>query len=160
MLIESNNNIHGINIFSHYFLYTAYGDETTFSLEDIDSIKNVLEMLGQLDIVSGLRLDLSKYKIAGIRPLKDAKVALCWLKSLDLTKENIKILGVHISYNKKLHDDIHFCSTVKNIYNLIKLSHMRHLSLEGKITTFKSLAISKIVYLTLFTTVPKHITKN
>ena len=117
-------------------------------------------MLGQLDIVSGLRLDLSKYKIAGIRPLKDAKVALCWLKSLDLTKENLKILGVHISYNKKLQDDIHFCSTVKNIYNLIKLSYMRHLSLEGKITTFKSLAISKIVYLTLLTTVPKYITKN
>ena len=46
------------------------------------------------------------------------------------------------------------------IYNLIKLSHMRHLSLEGKITTFKSLAISKIVYLTLLTTVPKHIAKN
>ena len=31
---------------------------------------------------------------------------------------------------------------------------MRHLSLEGKITIFKSLAISKIVYLALLTLIP------
>ena len=31
----------------------------------------------------------------------------------------------------------------------------RHLSLEGKITIFKSLALSKIVYLALLTIVPK-----
>ena len=49
--------------------------------------------------------------------------------------------------------------TVKNICNVIKLWHMRHLSLEGKITIFKSLAFSKIVYLALLTIVPKNIIK-
>ena len=44
----------------------------------------------------------------------------------------------------------------KNVYNVIKLWHMRHLSQEDKITTFKSLAISKIVYLALLTIVPKN----
>ena len=34
---------------------------------------------------------------------------------------------------------------------------MRHLSLEGKITIFKSLALSKIVYLALLTIFPKSI---
>ena len=34
---------------------------------------------------------------------------------------------------------------------MIKLWRFRHLSLKGKLTIFKSLAISKIVYLTLFT---------
>ena len=47
--------------------------------------------------------------------------------------------------------------TVKNICNVIKLWRMRHLSLEGKITNFKSLALSKIVYLALLTIVPKSI---
>ena len=73
--------------------------------------------------------------------------------SLDLTKESIKTLGVHIFYNKKLHDDI---TAVKSICNVIKLWCMRHLSLEGKITIFKSLAISKIVYLALLTIVSKN----
>ena len=73
------------------------------------------------------------------------------MKYLDLTKECIKVLGVHISYKKKLKDSKHFCDMVKNIYNLIQLWRMRHLSLEGKITIFKSLAISKIMYLALIT---------
>ena len=47
--------------------------------------------------------------------------------------------------------------TVKNICNVIKLWCLRHLSLEGKITIFKSLALSKIVYLVLLTIVPKSI---
>ena len=45
--------------------------------------------------------------------------------------------------------------TVKNICNVIKLWRIRHLSLEGKITIFKSLVLSKIVYLALLTIVPK-----
>ena len=44
-----------------------------------------------------------------------------------------------------------------NIYNIIKLWHMRHLSLEGKITLFKSLSISKIVYLALLTLIPNSV---
>ena len=49
--------------------------------------------------------------------------------------------------------------TVKNISNVIKLWRMRHLSLEGKITIFKSLALSKIVFLALLTIIPKSIIK-
>ena len=41
ILIKSNKNIHGINIFNHDFLYTAYADDTTFFLKDLDSVKNV-----------------------------------------------------------------------------------------------------------------------
>ena len=102
-------------------------------------------------------MPLSKCEIAGISLLKAAEVALCGLKSLDLAKESIKILGVHISYNKKLQDDTNFCTAVKNIFNVIKLWLMRHLSLEGKTNIFKSLAISKIVYLALLTIGPKNI---
>ena len=105
----------------------------------------------------GLRPSVSKCEIAGIGSLKNANVAVCGLKSLDLTKESIKILGVHISYNKKLQEDINFCMTVKNICNVVKLWRMRHLSLERKITISKSLALSKIVYLALLTIVPKSI---
>ena len=60
-------------------------------------------------MVWGLRPNFSKCERAGFDSLKDTKVALCGLKGLDLTKESIKILGVYISYNKKLQDDINFC---------------------------------------------------
>ena len=47
-------------------------------------------MLDQFYIVSGLRPNLSKCEIASIGSLKDTKVALCGLKTLDLTKESTK----------------------------------------------------------------------
>ena len=134
--------------------YTQHMLMTQLSfLKELDSIKNVLEMLNQFyyKVSTGLRLNFSKCEIAGIGSLKDAKLVLCGLKSLDLTKESIKILGVHISCNKKLQDDINLCTTVKNICNVIKLWCMRHLSQEGKITIFKFLVLSKIVHLALLT---------
>ena len=137
--------LHGINIFNYDFLYTAYVDDTAFFLKDLDSVKNVLEMQNQFYVVSGLRSNFSKCEIAGIGSLRDENVALCALKSLNLTKESINILGVHVSSNKKLQDDINFCMAVKNICNVIRLWRMRHLSLEGKITIFKSVALSKSV---------------
>ena len=40
---------------------------------------------------------------------------------------------------------------VKNICNMFELWSMRHLLLQGKIIIFKSLLLSKIVYLALLT---------
>ena len=47
--------------------------------------------------------------------------------------------------------DFFFCTAVKNICNVIKLWCMEHFSLEGKVTAFKTFAISKIVYMALLT---------
>ena len=65
------------------------------------------------------------------------------MKNINLTKESIKIFGVHISYNKKIQDELKFTKTIKNLCNVIKLWRITKLTLEGKITIFKSLAISK-----------------
>ena len=116
-------------------------------------------MLKTLEIfytASGLRPDLRKCEIAGLGILKDVKVALCDLKNVDLTKECIKILGIHLSYNKKLQDDMNFCNTIKNICHVIKVWRMRNLSLEGKIIIFKTLAVSKIAYMALITNIPNN----
>ena len=43
------------------------------------------------------------------------------MKNINLTKECIKILGLHISYNKKIQEDLNFSKTIKNLRNIIKL---------------------------------------
>ena len=67
---------------------------------------------------SGLRPNLDKYEIAGIGVLKNVNVALSGMKNTNLTKERIKILGVHTSYNKKIQDDFNFTKTIKNLRNV------------------------------------------
>ena len=64
-------------------------------------------------------------------------MALCDIKNINLTKESIKILGARISY-KKLQDDLNFSKTIKKLCNVIKLWHMRTLTLEGTIALLKN----------------------
>ena len=58
-----------------------------------------------------------------------------------------KYQPVYRKYND--FDDLNFTKTIKNLCNVIKLWYMRKLTLEGKTTIFKSLAISKIVHLAI-----------
>ena len=70
---------------------------------------------------------------------ENVNMTLRYMTNIKLTKESIKILGVickKIWYNKKNEDEFNFCKTVKIICNVIKLWHMRKLSLEGKIAIF------------------------
>ena len=70
-----------------------------------------------------------------------------------LTKKKIKVLAIHFSYNKELETEENFIRHVWKIENVVKLPRMRNLNLEGKITIFKTLAISKVIHLFLVTNV-------
>ena len=100
---------------------------------------------------------MSKCEIAGIRSLKGVEIAVCGMKNIDLTKDAVKIIGISFSYNKAIQNELNFRTTISKIQEVLKLWRMRMLSLEGKIIVFKSLAISKIVYLSLLTNVPNNI---
>ena len=47
-----------------------------------------------------------------------------------------------------------YCKAITSIHGILKLWRMRNLSTEGKIVVFKTLAISKLVYLALLTVIP------
>ena len=84
-------------------------------------------------------------------------LALCGMDCIDLTKTTIKLLGIHFSYNKKLETEENSIRNVRKIEKVLKLWRMRNLSVEGKITIFKTLAISKIIHFSLVTNVPMEI---
>ena len=52
-----------------------------------------------------------------------------------------------------------FVETITKIEKLLQVWRQRNLTLEGKITIFKSLAISKIVYVAYLSDVPNFIIK-
>ena len=59
----------------------------------------------------------------------------------------MKVLGIHFSRNEKLETEENFIRPVREIEKVLKLWRMRNLTLEVKITIFKTLAISKIIHL-------------
>ena len=77
-------------------------------------------------------------------------MAVCGIESVDLTRHAIMILGMYFSYNVNLINQKNYCKAIKT---------MRNLSIEGKIVVFKTLAITKLIYLALLTVIPNHITE-
>ena len=153
-LIKNNDDIRGITIFNHTFLYTAFADDSTFFLNDLLSVKNLVDTFKVFSLFSGLNANFSECEIAGLGSLKGVLQAVCGLKSINLTTDTIKILGVHFSYNSTLKVQNNFLDTVKSIQQALRFWNRRILSIEGKIIIFKTLAISKIVYLAFLTVVP------
>ena len=138
-------------MFKHEFFYTAYADDTTFFLKDRNSIIELMNELNIFSNISGLKPNKTKCEIAAIGVLNGVQVALCGMKCANLNNETVKILGVHFSYNKNLEQDKYFSKHILKIESILKLWRMRQLTLEGRITVFKSRAISKVVHLLLIT---------
>ena len=155
-IIKETLNIKGFEIFQKKFIYTAYANDTTFFLKNTESVINLLEIFKHFSQFSALKPNKSKCKITGIGVLKGMKVALCGMRYVNLHEDTIKILGIHYSYNKQLENDENF-KRYMCFENVLKLWRARNLSLEVKITVFKSLALSKITYLALVKTIPPSI---
>ena len=101
-LVRNNKDIKGLNIFDHLFLYTVYADDTTFFLENKESIVELVKTFTLFSSFSGLKLNTSKCASCGLGPLKGVEIAVCGMQSVDLTKDAIKILGTYFSYNINL----------------------------------------------------------
>ena len=82
------------------------------------------------------------------------KVAFCGVECLNLLTNTIKILGMYFLYNKKLENENNFLDHITKLQKVINMWKLRNLSLLGKITIFKTLALSKIIHLALVTNVP------
>ena len=116
-----------LNNFDHEYLYTIYAGDTTFFVKDLNFAKEVLSNLRLYSNVNGLYPNLEK------------NVAVHGMKSVYLVEYSIKILGVHISCNKRLKDNMNFQVAIKNITSVFKVWQMRNILLVGKIAVFKSL---------------------
>ena len=138
-MIKTNKLIKGLSLFDYEFLYTAYADDTA----NEKSVMEVMKSFDNFSLFSSLKVNRSKCEIAGIGTKKGVKVALRDLKSINLKYDFIKILGVCYSYNKEIENEKNFMNHIKKIQNILKIWRMRDLTIEGKVTIFKSLAISK-----------------
>ena len=88
--------------------------------------------------------------------LKWVKLTLtfCGIEWVNLSNDVIKIPEICYSYDKKLENEKNFLNHIIKLQNVLNMWRMRNLSLLGKTSLFKTLAFSKIIHLTLVTSVP------
>ena len=109
------------------------------------------------NIFSELKPNKIKCEIVGIGALKGVQVAFCGMRCIDLVSNTIKILRIYFSYNEKLEIQENFEKHIIKIEKILWIWRMRDLTIAGKITVFKTLAISNIVNLALVKTIPNFI---
>ena len=81
------------------------------------------------------------------------EVAFCGMRCIDLVTNIVKISVIYYSYNDKLEIQENFKRHIIKIEKFLRIWGMRDLSIAGRITVFKTLAISKIVHLALVKTI-------
>jgi hypothetical protein len=108
--------------------------------------------------MSGLILNEDKCEIATLGKLRGDQVTVRTLKCIDLTQNFMKILGISFSYNKSIYIKQNFSDVIEKIHDALSLWKWRNLSLIGKITIFKTMALSKIVYVSFLSSIPLTIT--
>ena len=79
----------------------------------------------------------------------------CRIECIILSKNSVKVFWIYFSYNKKIENEENFIKHIKNLSMfLFNIWGTRNLAVQGKITVFKTLAISKIIHFALVTNVP------
>ena len=76
-------------------------------------------------------------------------MAVCGIKCTDVITETIKILSAYFFYNQKFQIEKYFVKRIIIILqNVLNLRTMRNITLELKVIIVKTLALSKLLYLT------------
>ena len=83
-LIKNNEKIQGLDILNCRFLYSAYADDCTFFLRNIDAVIELARTFKEFSSFSDLSPNMSKCEIAGIGSLKGVEIAVCGMKNIDL----------------------------------------------------------------------------
>ena len=142
--IRNNNDIKGIKVNGVEFKVSQLADDTTIFLSDLDSVGNVLQLLEIFHAISGLKLNIEKTLAKCIGSLKPNECQISY--NLKWTTGPIKTLGVVITNDPKIILNEVFMPRLKIFGNILDIWHCRGLTLKGKVTILKSLALPQLHY--------------
>ena len=110
---------------------TAFADDTTFLVKDVQSLRRILKLSKNFKIFSSLKSNVEKCEACwiGRSRNKHGKPIQCkWISHTI----SIKILGAHFTYNKQLDEKMNFYQLIIDSRTLLNIWKQRWLSLQEK----------------------------
>ena len=145
--VRNNQNIKGINIASNSNIKIAlFADDTTFFLKDVSSCKALTSTLENFSRITSMNINFNKSEAAwiGTESNNESKPIGCNWVNLNIS--SLKILGIHFSYSKSELNRLNFRSAEEKFDVLLNRWSKRNLTVYGRIEIVKTLAISKLLY--------------
>lgn len=148
LAIRNNPKIEGIKVGKEEVKLSQYADDTSISLKfSADSLEETIRVFRRFEIVSGLKMNLEKTEILRLGTAKDNNDILCPHIKLKWTNGPVRVLGVLISNNLNLLEELNYAPILPKLRSTISMWSQRDLSLYGKSTIIKSLLFPKLTYL-------------
>ena len=146
--LKANQDIHGIIINEVESLISLYADDTFLILDGSEnSLREALECFESFYKVSGLKMNSSKTKAVWVGNKKYSDQIICPNMKLNWSHENFRVLGIDFSLDLNCITDINFTKKIKEVKAILKSWQHRKLTLLGKITVIKTLALPKLIHL-------------
>ena len=153
LLIISNRNIHGINIFGESITISNYADDTAIITDGSEnSLNEVVKVLKAFSEISGLNINLSKSHLYPLGPFYGNTPHYFNAFQFDTSNKPITYLGISFTHHLDDFFELNYMPKLSRIKNLLNIWSSRDLTPIGKITIIKTFAVSQLVY--LFTVLP------
>ena len=149
-VIREFGGIKGIRVHGEEFKSTQYADDTTLMVsEDIESVRNVINVLRWFKTVSGLEINNEKTKVVKIGASRGSSIS--WQGKFGFKwTTTFEILGIHYDITKMGEiTDLNIYKKMGEIRTLIRIWGSRNLTPYGKVSIIKSLLMSKITHVLL-----------
>ena len=149
-MLRTNENVKGININKKELLLSQYANDTQIFLDGSErSLREALSILDRFYAISGLKINVEKTKAIWIGALSNSEIRICRNYNLDWTNGHFKILGVN--FTAEVFDiwDVNVPTIINKVESLFKQWSKCRLTLFGRITVIKSLALSKFIHVFL-----------
>jgi hypothetical protein len=145
--IRSQQNIKGVNIYGKENKICQFADDTCLILQlDTDSINTAFTAFEKFQEISGLKVNFDKTELFPVGTIKESNLPLYSYRNIAWSPDGVKILGIHISHNKKRMMDQNYNPILTKMENIINIWKRRNLTLYGKVAIIKAHLQSQLVY--------------
>ena len=145
--ICNNTDIKGININNNEVKNTLFADDATFIIDGSKkSFETLISTLDNFSCISGLRLNTAKCNVLRTGSLKNTEILYMNKRKFTWSSQKAKALGITFNTNNECFIKDNIDKKIEEFNNVLKQWQHRKLSLLGKITVIKSIALPKLIY--------------
>ena len=157
--VRENKNVKCIKVIDCDFQLKLlqYADDTLFFVEDEDSLREILKELNLFGRIAGPKINKEKTALFWLGDTSKRYSVTCY--DLLWANKPVKYLGNYIYSDNEEALNLEWEQKIVKLKKTLNSWSKRNLTLFGRITILKSLALSQIIHLSIVDTIPTKVLK-
>jgi len=133
--------------------FTQYADDTTALLADVQSVSNLFDLLSLFEKCSDLKINQAKSELLWLGSMHHRKDTIC---NFQISDDPVYMLCVHFTYTIELSHKKNFFEKLGSLKKTLSVWSRKDLSIYGRTNIVKTLALSKLVFISSVMETPKN----